>query len=145
MKITKLPDDMDPYKIAEKLAEEEGKRCPCCGEEKSFYTSLRGGIRELLCSDTKTIGLIHRREIAWKKFRCSTCGAEWQSEPYETDRKPNQIPWIMIIVSIIIYALMIFAVYKTKGEAVWEIGIIIWIPIAVIDSIIYINKSDFDA
>ena len=144
MKITKLPDDMDPYKIAEKLAAEEGKRCPCCGEEESFYTSRRGGIRELLYSDTKKVGLVHRREIAWKKFRCSTCGAEWVSEPYETDRKPNQIPWVMIVVSIIIYALIVFAVYKEKGEGAYEIGIIAWMPIAVIDSIIYIIKN-FDA
>ena len=141
MKITKPPDDMNPYMIAEKLAEEEGKRCPCCGEEKSFYKSRLGGIRELSYSDTKKVGLIRRREIAWKKFRCSTCGAEWVSEPYETDYKPGQIPWAMIIISVLLYALIVFVVFKAKVQGAVEISLIVWIPIVIIDSIIYTIKE----
>lgn len=96
MKITKYPNDMDPYKIAEDLARKECKVCPCCGRRES--------VMERWCDNEKTVGIIHRKTINWLSFKCLSCGAQWDSEPFETGEKKAD-PFIWFFWTLIIYVI----------------------------------------
>lgn len=87
MKITKYPDDMNPYKIAEDLARKECRVCPCCGRKQ--------GVQELMSNNEKTIGIIHRKTINYLSFKCWSCGAQWDSEPFETGEYAGVRPFIL--------------------------------------------------
>lgn len=97
MKIIKLPDSQDEKKIAKAKALEGCNVCPCCGETKEYFdsneimknivnkTSLR-----LLYEGIECLGeFLHGSLFSFYKglfvtrYKCHTCGAEWESEPYK--------------------------------------------------------------
>lgn len=55
--------------------------CPCCGESKSSLYYIKQGILNK--------GICDGIEKTWGKglrcdcYMCLTCGAEWESEPYQ--------------------------------------------------------------
>ena len=90
MKITKLPDSQDEKKIAKAKALEGCDTCPCCGEtKKQFLECCKDGIPfkfngiECLgeCLHGSVFTLMKRMFVT--RYKCHTCGAEWESEPYK--------------------------------------------------------------
>lgn len=98
MKVTKLPDAENPKLLKKKKALEGCDKCPYCGESKLnhniSYTDQ--GIRR---STVSWFGLKHDSNRStsvmsfvfpfckhWEvtTFKCYTCGAEWESEIYES-------------------------------------------------------------
>lgn len=75
MKITKTSKRMSELKTAKEIANKGCDKCPCCGEiynglplEKSWYQGRlfrKGRYMKIDC------------------YTCDSCGAEWESEPYE--------------------------------------------------------------
>ena len=127
MKITKYPDDMDPYKIAEDLARKECKVCPCCGR--------RENVMERWCDNKKTVGIVHRKTINYLSFRCWSCGAMWDSEPFETGEKQDSLlPYI--ITPLIIYGLLGMALYYFDPELALIMLGILWIPISLLSLLV---------
>ena len=63
--------------------------CPCCGENKSenFYNKSgvfdKGVFTNELISRTWTKGIFKVKHMKCDIYRCLTCGAEWESDPYE--------------------------------------------------------------
>lgn len=95
MKITKLPDLQDEKKIAKAKALEGCDKCPCCGETKEYFDpkelleSIINNTPLNLYDGIKCLGeFIHGSIFALKysfvtRYKCHTCGAEWESEPYK--------------------------------------------------------------
>lgn len=88
MRILKKPDDQDPLMIAKKKALEGCYKCPFCGEDQMIHPAQTAILRN---------EPYHNEGIAWidyyyiyrlfkvyqtEVFKCYTCGAEWESEPY---------------------------------------------------------------
>ena len=61
--------------------------CPCCGETKDSFNyfaagkSRKGLLRGL--QKTWVEGLFKMKNMKCDCYKCLTCGAEWESEPYE--------------------------------------------------------------
>lgn len=95
MKITKRPDVENPKKILKQKALEGCNTCPCCGETRQYLDTKR--IIEAIqnnklisyegvdCLGEVYIGGIFNifKNIVVTRYKCHTCGAEWESEPYE--------------------------------------------------------------
>lgn len=86
MKITNGP----VKKRQEELRAEANKGCdvcPCCGEDKPRYEYAltddtdRGIVTTI--PRHKRVGIIRKRWIITDMYICKTCGARWESEPYE--------------------------------------------------------------
>ena len=95
MKITKLPYTQDEKKIAKSKALEGCNVCPCCGETKRYHFSQLviksiqnntpikyEGIEYLGEHTHGSIFSIFKRLVV-SYYKCRTCGAEWESEPYK--------------------------------------------------------------
>lgn len=87
MKITKTSDRVAFLNNARMVANKGCNRCPCCGETKSSmeYISIgewRKGIVSGLSKSWAT-GLLWMKNMRCDCYSCLTCGAEWESEPYE--------------------------------------------------------------
>ena len=132
MKITKYPDDMNPYKIAEDLARKECRVCPCCGRKE--------GVQERLINNRKTDGFFHRKTIDYLSFRCWSCGAQWDSEPFETGEKTGPL-FLWIIISVAIYgAISIPAILKNPKIIT---GVIMILPLfLIISTLLYYIKYE---
>ena len=94
MKITKM--GIDPEHIAklrelEKIAKLDCDKCPCCGEAKSFDEYFDENIIDkgiIESSGRELIGKWNNRKLyETTYYRCKTCGAMWESEPYEVLRE----------------------------------------------------------
>lgn len=111
MKITRLPSEIDPARMIEERITEKFKICPFCGETRdsdkclldsikrgeSIKDSLWGGVEKINYVPPKgwygpakgdILGnFIPSRYHHWRIdcYRCHTCGAEWESDPYPTD------------------------------------------------------------
>lgn len=84
MKITRTSRE---YKSKRQLKEEALRGCdvcPCCGETKKYLDYLK--------DDVMGYGILQSLSRHWYKdgkqytvdcFSCETCGAAWESEPYE--------------------------------------------------------------
>lgn len=86
MKITKTSDKALSLKNAREIANIGCNKCPCCGETKSHADYLfedinKGIIRGL--QKTWVEGLFKMKNMKCDFYHCLTCGAEWESEPYE--------------------------------------------------------------
>lgn len=127
MKITKYPDDMNPYKIAEDLARKECRVCPCCGRRES--------VMERWCDNEKTVGIIHRKTINYLSFKCWSCGAQWDSEPFETGEKQDS-PVLYIVIPLIIYVLLgIVLNYFDRGLAQLML-LLLWLPLSLLSLLV---------
>lgn len=64
--------------------------CPCCGETKQFqiiHNKFTGrdqfiGV-DYISTRTECKGIIRTKLICTDVFMCHTCGAKWESDPYE--------------------------------------------------------------
>ena len=87
MKITKSSYEASMLESYKRIANAGCKRCPCCGESKSHleYVSvgeLHKGIVSGL-SKTWAEGFFKMKSMKCDCYSCLTCGAEWESAPYE--------------------------------------------------------------
>lgn len=87
MRITKTSDRFSALENAKRIANAGCNKCPCCGETKSslsYFTvgEIHKGILSGL-SKTWAEGLFKMKDMKCDCYKCLTCGAEWESEPYE--------------------------------------------------------------
>ena len=95
MRITKPSDSQDEKKIAKEKALEGCDTCPCCGETKKYFDQERL-LNDLMnnipfkfdgidCLGEYLHGSIFTffRGLFVTRYKCHTCGAEWESEPYK--------------------------------------------------------------
>ena len=95
MKITKLPDSLDPSTIIKKKIDELNSICPFCGENKKylFMISDRNEGIELIGNRTwfgpqnRSLKSFFKKWHCWRVdlYRCRTCGAQWETDSYPTD------------------------------------------------------------
>ena len=79
MKITKTSDRASFLKMSKQNANKGCDKCPCCGKpikfpslvSRTWYES--GGL----------FGLGKSKHMKVNYYWCSSCGAEWESDPYE--------------------------------------------------------------
>ena len=89
MKLTKFPDSCDPNKMVQEESRRRFSICPCCGETERIYIKMLWppkGWHGPAKGDI--IGwFIPSRQHNWHidTYKCRTCGAEWESDPYPTD------------------------------------------------------------
>lgn len=89
-KITKLPDDLDPFLITCRKIKEKYMVCPFCGETRpvEWMTELDYGVSCFLSWTVRYKRLYKWR--FWEKeypfshyvYRCHSCGAGWKSEEF---------------------------------------------------------------
>lgn len=87
MKITKTSDRVAFLNNAKMVANKGCNRCPCCGETKSSmeYTSIGEWHKGIISGLSKSwvTGLLWMKNMRCDCYSCLTCGAEWESDPYE--------------------------------------------------------------
>jgi len=87
MKITKTGDLVTRLKEEERKANAGCSVCPCCGESKSDWDYITEGISGkgvmLYAERTWAKGLIFIKHMKCNYYSCLTCGAEWESDPYQ--------------------------------------------------------------
>lgn len=87
MKITKTADEVKLSRARIKSANAGCDVCPCCGETKSSMEHFRSG--ELSkgivsgLSRTWVTGFFKIKHMKCDCYMCLTCGAKWESDPYE--------------------------------------------------------------
>ena len=87
MKITKGADKLAQEKLNKERASIGCNKCPVCGETRKFMDALTkdkkpGGILNATYS-TFSKGIFKSRSFRIDHYSCQTCGARWDSEPYE--------------------------------------------------------------
>ena len=99
MKITRTSQAALSAQQRSQLANAGCKVCPCCGETKSEMEYFKEGIYNkgvfggLICKQWAE-GLFRTRHMRIDCYSCSTCGAQWESEAYEIERKMlNGVPF----------------------------------------------------
>lgn len=83
MKITKDSRDASKLKSDKTRANAGCDVCPCCGENKYCweYHSLSRGLSAPI-SRAWSEGVFKPKFFKVNCYRCNTCGAEWESDPY---------------------------------------------------------------
>lgn len=85
MKITKTSKQVQSEKLEREIANKGCEKCPCCGETKIynwFEDNYSCGIEQLMPVEVHEEKLFFPRIYIVDMYRCCTCGAEWQSDPY---------------------------------------------------------------
>lgn len=77
MKITKHADEVSKKRRYKEEANKGCYTCPCCGTP---YERLFGTCKNW----AESKGLFKTRNMRIDCYTCDECGAEWESEPYET-------------------------------------------------------------
>ena len=82
----------DPRNSEKPKVIEECKTCPCCGENKSRYMMYGGSVngisiireRQVLRTPLEIIRdmMYNNSETYVSEFKCNTCGALYESDPY---------------------------------------------------------------
>ena len=76
MKITRTSDRAVFLKTAKQNANKGCDKCPCCGKE---YNGV-----SLISKTWYESGFLKKpRHMKVNYYSCSSCGAEWESDPYE--------------------------------------------------------------
>lgn len=88
MRITKTAERVSELKHAERIVNIGCNKCPCCGETKQHWDYFRKGIYDKGLSSVGTCktwvdGLFRMKHMKCDCYKCYTCGAEWESEPYQ--------------------------------------------------------------
>lgn len=88
MRITKTSKEANKFVIAKEIANKGCDRCPCCGETKSWGKYMQEGITSKgilkgVINKTWVEGIFHMRNMKCDCYKCESCGAEWESEPYQ--------------------------------------------------------------
>ena len=84
MKIIKTSSQAKREQIIKASALSACGKCPECGENKDYAFSI-GGSKGILSTGTRTFskGVFKQRCFKVERFKCLTCGTEWESDPYE--------------------------------------------------------------
>lgn len=118
MKITRTSLDklleVDEYKAAHDGCEQ----CPCCGNQRISHRA----------SKTYRRGLFRRRWMKIDRYKCYSCDAEWESEPYNAEldedfrrpKKAREFDWLEISV-IFISVMFVAVILLLLGVAIWDI------------------------
>lgn len=104
MKIIKLPDEFDMKVYLKEKELEKCSICPFCGETRDYIDSIKEGLDykdwygiDSICKTWYGRNdefepfsfkkLIPQKWKHWKVvcFSCKTCGAKWESDPYENE------------------------------------------------------------
>ena len=88
MKITKTNKEYLNEIQRKKSANKGCKVCPCCGENKTWEHYMKKGKLDkgILAGGmvrSWAEGFFKTRIMSVDYYKCITCGAEWESEPYE--------------------------------------------------------------
>ena len=83
MKITKLPDVIDPVSIIKKKIDEKNKNCPFCGSVEKHIPTMKTWYGKQNPYSWWLFGEKHHWQISC--YHCKTCGAEWENDPFPTD------------------------------------------------------------
>lgn len=92
MKIVKTASETPAEIMKREKANEGCSICPCCGEDMDSLEAIKGGhgLKRVI---TPRIVEVSKKE-GWfsqeykleyklvKKYHCSKCGTEWESDPY---------------------------------------------------------------
>lgn len=86
MKITRTAEEAKAAEERKRIANIDCDKCPCCGEteiDKDYI--IKGFANKGIIHWQKTWheGCFGLRTMHCDCYSCSTCGAQWQSEPYE--------------------------------------------------------------
>lgn len=90
MRITKTATHSALQQTAKEIANLGCNICPCCGETKTMMEYFNEGVLNrgvfggLVCK-TWAQGLFHTKHMQVDCYSCETCGAQWESEPYERE------------------------------------------------------------
>lgn len=90
MRITKTATRSAVQQTTKEIANLGCNICPCCGEAKTVMEYFNEGIRNkgifggLVCK-TLAKGLFRPKYMQADCYSCYTCGAQWESEPYERE------------------------------------------------------------
>lgn len=88
MRILKTSHEYRTEEAIRALANRGCSVCPCCGESRSLVDyiqetgRLNGGVSGGLVSIECAPGFFSTKIVHKDQYRCYTCGAEWESEPY---------------------------------------------------------------
>ena len=87
MKITKWSNEVNISNEKRIIANIGCNICPCCGEVKdTFYYIKQGILNKGIFSGIQKSwieGFFKMRHMKADCYYCETCGAEWESDPYE--------------------------------------------------------------
>ena len=88
MRITKSSTEANKFIAAREVANTGCNKCPCCGETKSWSEYMQNGIMNKgifygLISKTWVDGIFRTRNMKCDCYECKSCGAQWESEPYQ--------------------------------------------------------------
>lgn len=88
MKITRTSAQVANLNKSKQIANIGCNVCPCCGETKSHWDYCRKGIYNKGLSMGGIVknwceGIFKIRYMQVDCYSCHTCGATWESEPYQ--------------------------------------------------------------
>lgn len=88
MKITKSSKEAASFTAMKAAANAGCNVCPCCGETISWDDYMKEGILNKgimagFINKTWVEGVFHMRSMKCDCYKCYSCGAEWDSEPYQ--------------------------------------------------------------
>ena len=87
MKITRTNKDDMRSTIRREKANQGCDICPCCGESKTYFDYLEEHVEgKGIIDDSRKVftkGLFKKKIMQIDCYTCHSCGAEWQSDPYE--------------------------------------------------------------
>ncbi len=87
MKITKSASAVAISRTQKALANVGCQKCPCCGETKTSIEYMMEGVAAKGVSSglikTWVEGTFRIRHMRCDCYKCYSCGAEWESDPYQ--------------------------------------------------------------
>ena len=86
MKITKLPDVIDPSKLIQEEVRKRNNICPFCKRRGLWGGELRS-TKSWYGKQNHKLKSLFQKSHYWKidYYKCYSCGAEWETDPYPTD------------------------------------------------------------